>query len=76
MARLVPVTERGYVIGEQHHRAKYSDATVRRIRDMHEIEGLSYRIISTRLGVHIETVRSVCMYRVRSQAPHDWKRIR
>lgn len=41
--RIVGVNERGLRVGQDHQRARLSDAAVETIRRLHE-EGMSYRV--------------------------------
>lgn len=70
MNRAPVKNEQGYRIGESHPRCRFSDATVERARDMHELEGLSYPEIGRRLCVPVTTVEKWCQYRVRHQHPN------
>lgn len=54
-------------MGECHPAARLSDADVRRILDLREIEGWGVRRIATELAVSIWTVQSIVLYRRRSQ---------
>lgn len=56
---------RGYRVGEGHHRARYSDATVERARQLYEEEGLGCTWISRMLGVPWRTVVDWVQYRTR-----------
>jgi len=51
--------------GERHHRARYSDETVERARDLHD-EGYGYQTIARALGAPWNTVRDWCAYRTRT----------
>lgn len=70
--------ERGYRIGEGHHRATVPDAVVNEMRRMHESEGLTYREIVERFrerGVAVtwRNVRAICSYMRRVPA---WRMVR
>lgn len=73
---VVPLNEYGRRIGEKHHNARISDATVDLIRELHEDQGQSYRLISETLQIAFTTVRKICAYQRRAQTPVRWKRIR
>lgn len=77
MARriVVAVNEFGKRIGETHHNARISDATVDLIRERHEDLGHSYRRIAMELNIAFTTVRKICAYQRRAQTPVRWKRI-
>jgi DNA invertase Pin-like site-specific DNA recombinase len=73
---VVPVNEYGRRIGEAHHKARLSDATVDLLREMHEDQGLGYRRIAKAMQLSVGTVRKICGYQRRAQTPVRWKRIR
>ena len=75
LVRFVAVNENGMRIGESHPNSRLSDATVDRIRDMHEDEGKGYRLIAKELGLSRHTVRDICRYTRRAQAVDHWKKI-
>lgn len=69
--RLIRVNEGGRRIGEDHHRAKLTDADVDQIVAMHEA-GMGYRKIASKFddipgGVSKSTVRDICTGRIRAQ---------
>jgi DNA invertase Pin-like site-specific DNA recombinase len=73
---VVACNERGLRIGEHHHNARISDATVDRIRELHEDYGRTYRGIAQDLNIALTTVRKICAYQRRAQTPAKWKRIK
>lgn len=73
--RYVAINDRGLRIGESHHNAKLSDATVDRIRELHEDEGIGYRKIAKAMGLSTSTVRMICCYLRRAQTYEKWKKI-
>lgn len=75
LVRFVATNENGNRIGETHHNARLSDATVDRIREMHEDEGLGYKKIAKELGLSRHTVRDICRYTRRAQTAENWKKI-
>lgn len=70
--RLVGRNERGYRVGESHHRSKIPDATVTLMRDLHELQGLTFRDIAERLRLPFRTVQKICCYERRAQIPREW----
>lgn len=69
--RFVRVNERGRAIGEDHHRAKLSDADIDLILELRD-GGMSYGVIASKLdhvpgGVAKSTVRDICTGRIRGQ---------
>ena len=73
---LVAVNEFGRRIGETHHNALISDATVDRIRERHEDHHRGYFEISHEFDIALTTVRKICTYERRAQTPERWKTIR
>lgn len=73
----VAVNEGGYRIGETHHRAKYTQATIDRIREYREDRGFSYGqiVILFHRIIPYRTVVKICRYEVRAQTPERYKRI-
>jgi transposase len=54
----------GHRVGEWHGKAKYTDATVERARQLRD-EGLTYKQISEAIGVKYWTVRDWVNYYTR-----------
>lgn len=71
---IMACNEKGKRIGERHHNAKISDATVDLIRELHEDFGLGYLEICQKLKLALGTVRKICTYERRAQTPSSWKR--
>ncbi|CAB4124490.1 hypothetical protein UFOVP61_11 [uncultured Caudovirales phage] len=77
--KMVFVNETGKRIGEDHHRAKLSNADVDLVFYLREA-GLSYQQIADKFddipgGVSKSTVRDVLSGRRRGQIPHATKRV-
>ena len=51
--------------GEEHHRAKLTDAEVELMRQMHEEGDLSLCVLAVAFGVGKSTVRQIVTYRSR-----------
>lgn len=68
-------------IGEDHPRAKLSDATVEAIRDEYEAgqDGsgpyIGYRLLAKKYGVGKRTIRDIVNYRKRNQWAAKWKKV-
>lgn len=75
MAKFVGVNDRGQLIGKFHHRCKYPDELIDRIRALHEEYFFGYRAISKALDVPRSTVRQICLYNRRAQAYTQWKKV-
>lgn len=75
MARqLVAVNERGIRIGEDHQRAKLSNASVELVRQLRE-GGMSYGMLAQKFEVGKATVYDICTFRRRAQVPSRWRSI-
>lgn len=67
MKKTIGVNEKGLRVGEDHQRAKLTNAEVERMRKLHEEEGFGYRRLARMFEVGKTTVRNICGYRVRNQ---------
>lgn len=72
MKKIVGVNEKGLRVGQDHQRAKLSDAAVEMIRRLHE-DGMSYRVIAQKFEIAKSTVQDICSYRRRAQQPVKWR---
>lgn len=72
MKKLIGVNDRGLRVGQDHQRAKLSDAAVELIRRLHE-DGMSYRVIAEKFEIAKSTVQDICTYRRRAQTPAKWR---
>lgn len=70
--RIVGVNERGLRVGQDHQRAKLTDAAVEMIRRLHE-DGFSYRVIAIKFDIAKSTVQDICTYRRRAQTAVKWR---
>lgn len=73
---VVGCNDEGYRVGTSHPRTKYSQETVDRIRELHEDEGFGYKRIAVRLNIPRSTVKKICLYIIRAQAPVKYKRVK
>ena len=73
MSKLIAYNARGWRIGEDHGRAKYTDHEVTLALDL-RAAGLSYRAIAAALEVPAPTVRAWCLGLCRSEIPAQWRR--
>lgn len=69
---LVPVTSRGYVLGEGHHRAKLTDDDVRLILAL-RAEGIPQREVATKFECSRRTVRDIEAGKTRGSAPDGYQ---
>lgn len=65
--KVIRRNDRGYRIGECHHRAKCSDALVRKLRDLHEYHGMSDKELAEQFGIALRTVMKIVYYERRLQ---------
>lgn len=81
---LVGVNDKGLRIGETHHRAKFTDADIDLIRELHEetvlpdgrvLPGLSYSAIAAKMDCSKSTVRDIIKCRRRFQFVTRWKKV-
>lgn len=73
MTKRVALNENGRRIGEDHHRAKFTDEQVDRIRDLREDHGLTYVQLASLFQSNKATIQSICQYRTRAQTPFGFK---
>jgi Mor family transcriptional regulator len=64
--RIVAVNEKGLRIGEDHQRAKLTDADVERIRQLHA-DGMGYKTLARKFDVSPEAIRDIVKFRRRAQ---------
>lgn len=69
---LLAVNDRGYVIGEQHHRARLTDHDIDLILAL-RAEGMSQRVVAEKMECSRRTVRDVETGRIRSQTASAWR---
>lgn len=65
MKKLIGVNDRGLRVGQDHQRAKLSDAAVELIRQLHE-GGMSYRVIAEKFDISKAQVCYICRYKRRA----------
>jgi hypothetical protein len=63
--RIVGLNDRGLRVGQDHQRAKLTDAAVEMIRRLHE-DGLSYRVIALKFEISKTLVCYICRYERRA----------
>lgn len=62
-------------IGEDHQRAKLTDAQVDEMRDLYEAKAMGYRLLAKRFEVSKRTVRDIVQYKKRNQWAGRWKKV-
>lgn len=70
--RFVGVNDKGYRVGEDHHRAKLTNAQVDEIHELRE-QGLTYGQINKKTGIPKSTIASILQYNRRAQTPTRWR---
>lgn len=71
--KLVPVNERGYTIGERHHRAKLSDHEVDLVVQLLD-DGMSERCVAQKFDISRRLVRDIKSGRCRAQSASGYVR--
>lgn len=69
--RLVPVDEHGLRIGQDHHRARLTDAEVDLVRELHEA-GMPYDALAKKFAVSKWSIGRICRYERRASTPARW----
>ena len=62
MQKTVAVNEFGLRVGEDHPNAKLTDREIELIRDMHEVNGMSYLELAKRFEVSKGSIAKICRY--------------
>lgn len=75
MHKTVAINGRGLVVGEDHHRARYTDGEVSMVLTLRE-EGLGYKKIAKKMDMPVRTVRCICNFESRAQPAVGFKRVR
>lgn len=70
--RLLAVNDRGYVIGEQHHRAKLTDHEVELVLEL-LTDGMSKSEVARKMEVSRRLVRDIWAGRRRAQMAVNWR---
>lgn len=66
--RLVAVNDKGYVIGEDHHRAKLTDHEVDLVLAL-RAAGMSQELVAEKMEISRRTVRDIEACNTRAQTP-------
>ena len=78
--KLVGVDDRNCRIGEDHPKAKLSDADVELIRELYEpsdgAQPLTMREIAVKFEVSVGQVHNIVTFRQRATYPAGWRRVR
>ena len=72
--KLIAYSARGWRVGEDHPRAKYTNHEISLVLDL-RAQGLAYREIAARLEMPWATVRDVCTGRIRSEPADHYGRL-
>lgn len=74
MTKVIGLNDRGYRVGQDHHRAKFTDHEVEQMRRLHD-GGMSLYRIAKIMETNESTVRDICSHRRRAQAPTKFKKV-
>jgi len=72
--RIVGINERGIKVGQDHHRAKYSDRTVELVRRLKD-QGMTYLQIAAKMEMPYWTVSRICRHERRAEQPARFKKV-
>ena len=70
--RLLAVNDKGYVIGEQHHRARLTDHEVDLVLEL-RAAGLSQELVAEKMEISRRTVRDIETGKTRAQTLKDYR---
>lgn len=70
---MVPVNDKGFAIGEKHHRARLTDQDVEWILELHFDHGLSYKTLAEKFDCGRMTIADICTGKTRAQIPSAYK---
>lgn len=70
----IGVNELGYRVGEDHHRAKFTDHEIEQMRKLRD-DGMPYARIACVMECAEATARHICTHRRRAQAPVKFKKV-
>ncbi|MDR3004427.1 MAG: hypothetical protein LBV14_09350 [Acidovorax sp.] len=73
--KYVAINELGRRIGEGHHNAILTDAEVELLRDLREIDGMSYSVLAEKFEISKWAVGRICRYERRAQTPARYERV-
>lgn len=73
--RVIAVNEKGYRLGEDHHRAKLTDHEVGLVLELLD-EGMSERLVAEKMEISRRTVRDIKAGRIRCQTPAAYRPLR
>ena len=71
--RTIGITEDGRRVGEDHQRAKLTDADVELMRRLYEEGVFGYRALARAFGCSRNTVKCIVKYRRRNATPMAYK---
>lgn len=73
-SRMIGVNDLNQPLGEDHHRARLSNAQVDEIRDLADA-GWSQRRLATKFGVSRGTIGDIVRFRRRASYATGWRRV-
>lgn len=74
--RTIGVNARGYRVGEDHQRARLTDAEVELIRQLRDGDGWTYAALAEKFEVSKSSIFDICQCRRRADLPTRWKVVR
>ena len=73
--RAIAVNEKGYRLGEDHHRAKLTNHEVDLVLELLD-GGMSERLVAEKMEISRRTVRDIKAGRIRCQTPAVYRTVR
>ena len=74
MTKIIAVSEHGIPVGQDHHRAKYSDRVIEQVRRLRD-QGLSYPQIAEKMEMPYWTVYRIFRHERRAEIPARFKKV-
>lgn len=74
MIKVIGLNDHGRRVGQDHHRAKFTDHEVEVMRQMHE-SGMSFYRLARVMECDESTARRICNHERRSQQPTKFKKV-
>jgi len=71
----VGVNDRGYRVGEYHHRSKLSDRDVFFVIELREVYRVPIKEIAEKFECSKELIYKICNYQRRTELAVKWKRV-
>ena len=75
MTKLIGINDDGRRVGQDHHRAQYTDKEVETVRQLKE-QRMTYRQIAEKMDMPYWTVSRLCRHERRAQTPTKFKKVK